>query len=372
MNPEQTVGEVLRRSAERPAKSPAWLHSAVQFMLTTVRNSGLPSVHRGTQRLLGVEDAHYLDHSFQPLNTQSGSQMAAQVNMDDELGMDDDDDADAGGFADAGMDDDFDDFGNGDAAANMEGDGDDFQTVVGNNAGSNGSSSSNPVSTAAEEAMIDMWAPLDPHAFSGEAPKQPRRIKTYRVPASVKAASTKKKSSKKAAAAAGLPLESISDFCADTMMLMSGTKAAPKSGAQAPAYPEFASLFWAERKRRKEADKKANPTKAKQQQQQTGAAGAAAANSGDSWANGDAGDLSAVSMAPAQAFDDDDDEGGFDGGDDDGNDFDIVGLGDDLEMPAGLMSDQPDFAAATAGDTGAMTYEVRPVIILPLMMHFWF
>jgi len=310
-------------------------------------------VHESGTLLLGVEDAHYLDHSFQPLNTQSGSQMAAQVNMDGELGMDDDDDADAGGFADAGMDDDFDDFGNGDAAANMEGDGDDFQTVVGNN----GSSSSNPVSTAAEEAMIDMWAPLDPHAFSGEAPKQPRRIKTYRVPASVKAASTKKKSSKKAAAAAGLPLESISDFCADTMMLMSGTKAAPKSGAQAPAYPEFASLFWAERKRRKEADKKANPTKAKQQQQQTGAAGAAAANSGDSWANGDAGDLSAVSMAPAQAFDDDDDEGGFDGGDDDGNDFDIVGLGDDLEMPAGLMSDQPDFAAATAGDTGAMTYE---------------
>ena len=303
-------------------------------------------VHESGTLLLGVEDVNYLDHSFQPLNTQSGSQMAAQLNIDDmgnadDLDMDDDD---AGGFEDSGADADFDDG----SAANMDDDDGDgnIETMVGNSAAA--AAAATAVSATATKDTVDLWTPLDPHTFSGEVPKPPRRIKTYRVPASVKASTTSKKASSKKAAAT-LPLENISDFCADTMMLMSGTRAAPRSGAHAPAYPEFAALFWAERKRRKEADKKANPAKDKQKH-----AGASA----ETWAAGAVGDLSAVSMAPEQAFDDDDDDDEvmFDGGDD-GNDFDIVGLGDDLEMPHGLMADEPDFAAAGTGGAGATTYE---------------
>jgi condensin-2 complex subunit H2 len=307
-------------------------------------------VHESGTLLLGVEDALFLDHSFLPLVDRAASRLSGEGGAaDTSMAAMGDDDDDNGGWADDGNDDDFGAAMNDEDGGNGE---EDMETVAGNNAGgdSAGSGGAHPTVTAATDApeKVDAWAPLDPHAFSGEAPKASRRIKSYRVPTSVNA------SAKKSKAAAMQPLSSISDFCADTMFLIAGNKSAPRSGNAAPAYPEFANLFWAEKKRRAAEGKSQNPAQVNQKSAST--QGLAA------WASADAGNLSAVSMAPEQAFDDYDgndedggDFGGYDGNDDDG--FDMVGLGDNLAMPD--IGAAPDFAAAAGSQANkaAMSYE---------------
>lgn len=216
----------------------------------------------------------------------------------------------------------------------------------------------NPTATPANSD----WTKHDAHdAESGTELSNPfRRIKTYRLPAVLVA----KPGTKQAAATKSSNRIPISQFCAESFCSRISSRKLPRSSTVAPAYPEFAALFWAEQKSRASTrNKQAAASKEAQATVQ------AAANS--TLAGFDALELSAVNLT-AGGYDDDDGGMSDNGFDDDGG-FATVDAADASVLfgDASMVSHNgnqgfeyaPDLMAAreAAGDSAvaaaAMSYE---------------
>ena len=186
-------------------------------------------IHESGTLLLGVEDAAYVDQSFQAPNASS---LPSSVEYAHAAAEEDDYDDD-----DLGMDDSF------GGAPDME-DGTDLdsagvvdqdETAVVASAGQTGTGGH--VVTVANAKASDPWAPLDPHEVPPSAGQSNafRRIKTYRVPSHLAAASTRKRKTKE------LPLPPISQFCLESFLPK--PKSTVPRGVRAPAFKEFAIMY---------------------------------------------------------------------------------------------------------------------------------
>ena len=358
-----------------PARAHARLpHPALLVLLVWCRRQGVvfgnrsdfkmntSIVHESGTLLLGIDDIKLLDRSYQvPFGFGGDAAMAdaagagAADQFDDEggEGYDYDGDGDGDDDGDGGFD--GDDFNGGnmfpDDLVGQAADAPDVETVVANGRG-RGAGQGTLVAAAPTASRI--WDLLDPHDPSpkGATEKPARRIKSYRVPVAVASLDQGKKGKKKAAKAyQPPPLVGISDFCAETAMLQA-KRQLPRGGSmQSTAFPEFAHLFIAERKRRAKLAKQDVEANKRQMMEEAAADTADPSNISS---------MSAMVMAPAGAFDDD--YGDFDGSDGENDAFEDVPVAEpDFTGVENEVYSHPDYGAAEFGATDFGDADARTV-----------
>lgn len=300
-------------------------------------------VHESGTLLLGIDDVKLLDHSYQvpagAVGFGANASIAAPDPPDNSM-MDHDGFDDDGDDGEMMFQDEPDDAGPGGPAEE--------EHTMAANAARGSAAGTAPKATGTGD---DIWDLLDPHAGAGAgagADKPARRIKSYRVPTAVAVLQAKGRKGKKAAAVYQAPLMSISDFCAGTALLQAKRVPSRAGALQNMLFPEFAHLYYAEKKRRAKVGKA--------DRAQFGAS-AVAADSSDP-ANLSA--MSAVAMAPEAAFDDydDDDGGGFGGSDGEDDGFmDVPVPEPDFSSIGNEGLELPDYGAAAVEGSTALTYE---------------
>mmetsp|Transcript_30519 Transcript_30519/g.91485 ORF Transcript_30519/g.91485 Transcript_30519/m.91485 type:complete len:631 (-) Transcript_30519:32-1924(-) len=212
-------------------------------------------IHESGTLLLGVDDALYVDQSFQAPNVSGmasvglGNAATAPPHgmVDVAEDMYDDDDGDLGGFDHSFDQPDF-----GDDVDPL-----DAPEPVAATPNINvvaASRHDGAVDRMVTALPVDPWAPLDPHEVPAAAGQKNtfRRIKTYRIPSHL---TDKPKGKKKKQNAKELPLPPISQYCLEAFLPR--PKSSVPKGVRAPAFKEFASLYAAEQSRRNIALRKA-------------------------------------------------------------------------------------------------------------------
>lgn len=210
-------------------------------------------IHESGTLLLGVEDAAYVDQSFQAPNVSGmlsmGSGAPPPADNEDNCAMQPEgmpyeapmeqpdffDDDDNGGMDESfgGMD--------ADEQPDENPAGNDINQVVNSQHGGAAQMQLTTLDPAPPPKVAnDPWAPLDPYEVPAAAgPKNLfRRIKSYRIPSHL--VEEKSKGGKKKKKTQELPLPPISQFCIDAFLPKSHSSV-PK-GFRAPAFKEFSSL----------------------------------------------------------------------------------------------------------------------------------
>eukprot|EP00039_Didymoeca_costata_P002937 m.63969 g.63969 ORF g.63969 m.63969 type:complete len:642 (+) comp11616_c0_seq1:104-2029(+) len=316
-------------------------------------------VHETGTLLLGQEDAQFLDHSFQRLEGYDGTRTLPVIAEQGEPDMggpasDNGDDLDPN---DTLLGDDFDDFGGMD---DNDDDNDDSESVTNKNDGQKGFWEIQGLSAHKQTLNEDIWELLDPHEIGKEKPLPSKKITSYRVPSSLSSSTTAKRKK-----TTPVSTESIIELCSETSIAARlGSTYKPKAKT---AYPEFKTLYDQERKRRQKADKEYTPISHENNENVTSMAAAKAATTTNpiDITHVEAGTMSAVKMAPPEAFEDDSDAGDFAPGFDDDDEFEEVQAVDQPDIDESLVEQMPDFgAAAKSGESftekdkdKSMTYE---------------